>query len=144
GALLTPARAIVIVAPPGSEHEAALRLGRIGFDNVRGHLAGGIDAARSRPEVVRRGRRVTSAELASELRRGTLTLIDVRLPGEWAQGALPGATHIPLDQLEERLAEIPRGGRIAVYCQSGLRSSTAASLLEQAGFGDVLDLIGGY
>ena len=144
GALLTPARPIVIVAVPGSEHEAAVRLGRIGFDNVLGHLAGGIDAARGRPDVVRRGRRVTSAELVDAVRQGPLTLVDVRFPGEWAQGAIPGAVHIPLDQLEERLAEIPRGGRVAVYCQSGLRSSTAASLLEGAGFDDVVDLIGGY
>src|SRR5262245_9143047 len=141
GALLTPARPIVIVAPPGREHEAAVRLGRIGFDNVLGHLGDGIDAARSRPDVVRHTRRVTGAELAREK---PSTLVDVRFPGEWAQGAIPGAVHIPLDQLEERLAEIPRDGRVAVYCQSGLRSSTAASLLEQAGFGDVLDLVGGY
>jgi glyoxylase-like metal-dependent hydrolase (beta-lactamase superfamily II)/rhodanese-related sulfurtransferase len=144
GALLTPARPIVIVATPGSESEAALRLGRIGFDNVLGYLEGGIDAARSRPDAVRRGRRVTAGELAQAGREGPLTLIDVRFPGEWAQGAIPGALHIPLDQLEERLGEIPRGGRVAVYCQSGMRSSTAASLLEGAGLEDVLDLTGGY
>ncbi len=76
-----PARPIVIVAAPGREHEAAVRLGRIGFDNVLGHLDGGIDAARSRPDVVRRSRRVTGAELASELRRG-------RSP--WSTSASPG------------------------------------------------------
>ena len=144
GALLTPARPIAIVAPPGREHEAAVRLGRIGFDNVLGYLDGGIEAARSRPEVVRRIRRVGPGELARELTQEPMALVDVRFPGEWAQGAIPGAVHIPLDQLEERLAEIPREGRVAVYCQSGMRSSTAASLLEQAGFGDVIDLAGGY
>lgn len=144
GALLTPARPIVIVAIPGREHEAAVRLGRIGFDNVLGYLDGSIEAARSRPEVVRRIRRVGRAELARERAQGPVALVDVRFPGEWAQGAIPGAVHIPLDQLEERLGEIPREGRVAVYCQSGLRSSTAASLLEQAGFGDVIDLAGGY
>jgi rhodanese-related sulfurtransferase/glyoxylase-like metal-dependent hydrolase (beta-lactamase superfamily II) len=143
GALLTPARPIVVVAAPGAEHEAAVRLGRIGFDNVLGYLAGGVETARDRPEVLRRGRRVTGAELAAALRQAPTTLIDVRFPGEWAQGAIPGAANIPLDQLEERLAEIPPG-RVAVYCQSGMRSSTAASLLERAGFDDVLDLIGGY
>jgi rhodanese-related sulfurtransferase len=72
------------------------------------------------------------------------SLVDVRFPGEWAQGAIPGSVNVPLDQLAERLAEIPRGRRIAVYCQTGLRSSTAASLLEQAGYEDVVDLIGGF
>ena len=144
GALLTPVRPIAIVAAPGREHETAVRLGRIGFDNVLGYLEGGIEAARSRPDAVRRVRRVGPAELTRELTQGPAALVDVRFPGEWAQGAIPGAVHIPLDQLEERLAEIPRGGRVVVYCQSGLRSSTAASLLEQAGFGEVVDLAGGY
>src|SRR5262245_8756900 len=144
GALLTPARPIAIVAPAGREHEAAVRLGRIGFDNVLGYLEGGIEAARTRPEAVRRIRRVGPAELTRELTQVPTALVDVRFPGEWAQGAIPGAVHIPLDQLEERLAEIPRDGRVVVYCQSGLRSSTAASLLEQAGFDEVIELAGGY
>jgi glyoxylase-like metal-dependent hydrolase (beta-lactamase superfamily II)/rhodanese-related sulfurtransferase len=144
GALLTPARPIAIVTVPGREHEAAVRLGRIGFDNVLGFLDGGIDGTRSRPDVVRRTRRVTGAELASELGRSSPAIVDVRFPGEVAQGAIANALKIPLDQLGERLAEIPRGRRVAVYCQSGMRSSTAASLLEQAGFPDVVDLAGGY
>jgi glyoxylase-like metal-dependent hydrolase (beta-lactamase superfamily II) len=144
GALLTPTRPIVIVAEPGHEEEAALRLGRIGFDNVLGHLAGGIEAARRPGHPLRRGRRLAPAELKALLDRGPLTLVDVRFPGEWAGGAIPGSVNIPLDQLEDRLGEIPRGGRVAVYCQSGMRSSTAASLLEQAGFEDVADLAGGY
>ena len=144
GDLLTPARPIVIVAAPGSDEEAALRLGRIGFDNVLGHLDGGIDAAQGRPDVLRQGRRVTAAELAARLRAGPLTLVDVRFPGERTGALIPGSIGIPLDQLGERLGEVPRDGPVAVYCQSGIRSSTAASLLEQAGFADVVDLIGGY
>jgi rhodanese-related sulfurtransferase len=144
GALLTPARPIVVVAAPGREHEAAVRLGRIGFDNVLGYLEGGIDGARGRPDVLRHTRRVTGAALARERDERRVALVDVRFPGEVAQGVIPGALPIPLDQLEERLAEIPRGQRVAVYCQSGMRSSTAASLLERAGYDDVIDLAGGY
>lgn len=144
GELLTPARPIVVVAAPGSDAEPAVRLGRIGFDNVLGHLDGGITAARSRPDVLRRGHRVSSSELEALLRAEPLTLVDVRFPGERALAAIPASIGIPLDQLPERLGEIPRGARVAVYCQSGLRSSTAASLLEQAGFDGVVDLVGGY
>ena len=144
GELLTPARPIVVVAAPGTDDEAALRLGRIGFDNVLGHLGGGIAAAQGRPDVLRQGHRVTRGELAAILGAGPRTLVDVRFPGERALGSISGSVGIPLDQLPERLGEIPRKVPVAVYCQSGVRSSTAASLLEQAGFTDVVDLVGGY
>jgi glyoxylase-like metal-dependent hydrolase (beta-lactamase superfamily II) len=144
GALLTPARPIVIVAEPGQEEEAAVRLGRIGFDNVLGHLAGGIETAGHQAHPLRRGHRVIASELEAMLGKRPLTLVDVRFPGEWAGGAIPGSANIPLDQLQDRLAEVPRDRRVAVYCQSGMRSSTAASLLEQAGFEDVVELTGGY
>lgn len=143
GTLLDPARPIVIVTEPGREREAAVRLGRIGFDTVAGYLDGGMEAAGGRPDEVRRTRRVTSAELAPLL-AAPVTLVDVRFPGEWAQESIPGSVNIPLDQLPERVNEIPRGGRVAVFCQTGLRSSTAASLLEGAGHGGVIDLIGGF
>ena len=144
GELLTPGRPIVVVAEPGTDGEVATRLGRIGFDNVLGYLDGGIAAVRSRPDVLRKGQRVTSAQLEARLKAEPLTLLDVRFPGERAAASIPGSIGIPLDQLPERLGEIPHQVPVAVYCQSGLRSSTAASLLEQAGFVDVVDLIGGY
>ncbi|MGH7333449.1 MAG: MBL fold metallo-hydrolase [Candidatus Rokuibacteriota bacterium] len=144
GELLMPDRPIVVVAAPGSDQEATMRLGRIGFDNVLGYLDGGIAAAQKRPEVLRQGRRVASAQLRARLKAEPLTLLDVRFPGERAMASIPGSIGIPLDQLPERLGEIPRQVPVAVYCQSGLRSSTATSLLEQAGFADVVDLIGGY
>jgi hydroxyacylglutathione hydrolase len=134
----------VVVAAPGTNEEAALRLGRIGFDNVLGYLDGGLAAAQGRPDVLRQGRRVTAAQLAARLRAEPLTLIDVRFPGERTGAFIPGSIGIPLDQLGERVGEVSRQVPVAVYCQSGLRSSTAASLLEQAGFADVVDLIGGY
>jgi hydroxyacylglutathione hydrolase len=144
GELLSPGRPIVVVAAPGTNEEAALRLGRIGFDNVLGYLDGGLAAAQGRPDVPRQGRRVTAAQLAARLRAEPLTLIDVRFPGERTGAFIPGSIGIPLDQLGERVGEVSRQVPVAVYCQSGLRSSTAASLLEQAGFADVVDLIGGY
>jgi glyoxylase-like metal-dependent hydrolase (beta-lactamase superfamily II)/rhodanese-related sulfurtransferase len=127
GELLTPTRPIVVVAV-GSDEEAALRLGRIGFDNVLGYLDGGITAAQGRPDVLRQGRRVTAAELAARLRAEPLTLVDVRFPGERAGAFIPGSIGIPLDQLGERLGEVPRQGPVAVYCQSGIRSSQSLTV----------------
>jgi glyoxylase-like metal-dependent hydrolase (beta-lactamase superfamily II)/rhodanese-related sulfurtransferase len=143
GTLLAHDRPIVIVAGRGSEQQAAIRLGRIGFDNVLGYLDGGIEAAKDHPELVQRTTRITNAALREVLESGKISLLDVRFEGEWQQGAIPGSQNIPLHQLRERIAEIPSEGPLVVYCQTGQRSSTAASLLEQAGRAGVLDLVGG-
>jgi hydroxyacylglutathione hydrolase len=140
GTLLTTTRPIVIVAAPGREREAAMRLGRVGFDDLLGYLDGGLEAAAGRAPLVRHPERITSAELADRLH--LLPVVDVRAESEWRLEALPGSINIPLDRLRERLDEIP-DGPVVVYCRTGERSSTAASLLEQAGRRQILDLVGG-
>ncbi|MFP3466914.1 FAD-dependent oxidoreductase [Leifsonia sp. SIMBA_070] len=70
------------------------------------------------------------------------TLVDVRTAGEHAAGSIPGAVNIPVDELRDRLAELP-AGPIVVHCQVGQRGHTAARILEQHGF-DVVNLDGGY
>lgn len=72
------------------------------------------------------------------------TLVDVRTPGEHAQGHLPGSRSIPLDELESRVEELRAGVALVVYCQSGVRSARAAALLRSAGLPAVSDLGGGY
>lgn len=71
-------------------------------------------------------------------------LLDVRTAGEVHAGDISGSTHIPLDDLRERLTEIPKDKRIIVYCASGLRSYLANRILLQNGFSDVYNLSGGY
>ncbi|MEO6710394.1 MAG: rhodanese-like domain-containing protein [Planctomycetota bacterium] len=145
GALIDPARELVLVAPPGREREAAVRLGRIGFDHIGGFLANGAEAWRDRPELLSRSLRLSPAGLAAELARKDAPLVlDVRAQAEWDAGHLAGATHIPLPQLEKRLSELPRNRRIAVHCKGGYRSVIAVSLMERGGLGPLSDLEGGY
>jgi NADPH-dependent 2,4-dienoyl-CoA reductase/sulfur reductase-like enzyme/rhodanese-related sulfurtransferase len=88
---------------------------------------------------------VTAARLAAELAEHRPPLVlDVRGPAEVAQGQLPGATAIPLDELRGRLAELPRDRAIVVYCRSGFRGHLALRILRQHGFADVRNLTGGY
>jgi rhodanese-related sulfurtransferase len=61
-------------------------------------------------------------------------ILDVRTRKEFEAGSIPGAVHIPLDELRERLSELPRDTAISVYCHSGQRSYNAARLLTQAGY----------
>jgi rhodanese-related sulfurtransferase len=70
-------------------------------------------------------------------------LIDVRTPGEHAAGAIPGAVNIPLEELRDRLDEIPADREIVVHCQVGMRGYMAALILKQAGY-HAANLAGGY
>ena len=144
GTLLDPKQSVVLIAPPGREREAALRLGRVGFDEVAGHLDGGFDVALARPELVRSIERWTADDFdrALESREPPLVL-DVRNSGEWNDAHIRGSVLIPLAQLEARVAELPRDKKIALHCASGYRSSIAASLLERSGFARLADLVGG-
>ncbi len=71
-------------------------------------------------------------------------LLDVRNQSEWDEGHVPGAVHIPLGYLRDRVSEIPRDRTIAIYCEAGGRSPIAASVLQAAGINNVVDLEDGY
>lgn len=143
-ALLEPNREIVILADPDKHHESALRLGRIGFDRVVGFVADYAAELAAHPAHVRTTGRVDSEELLARQRAGeTVAIVDVRACGEWDAGHLPGAKHIPLDELPRRLAELPSVPYV-LQCQGGYRSLIAASLVEAAGGEGLVDLRGGY
>lgn len=69
-------------------------------------------------------------------------LLDVRTSEEVRGGKIPGAKHIALQVLEQRLNELPKDQPIVVYCRSGNRSRTAADILARAGFTQLYDLGG--
>lgn len=144
GEVVAPDTPIVLVAEPGHEHEAKIRLARIGFDQVLGVLDRPLDAFVSRPDAVERASRLTADDLRRRLvELGSVQLVDVRGPGETALGVLPGARRVELASLLGRLDELDRDAPTVVYCAGGYRSSIAASTLRANGFTDVSDLIGG-
>ncbi len=83
-----------------------------------------------------------SSEAADAVSDGA-QLVDVREPHEWDQGSLPGAIHIPLGDLADRLGELDQARPVVVLCRSGARSGRAAELLMAHGFVDVTNLTGG-
>jgi len=144
GTILDHGRPIVLIAEPGREVEAATRLGRIGFDNVAGYLAGGIQPLDDAPELVERTARVTAATLAELLTCVPAPLlVDVRTEREWRAGRIDGATNIPLSRLADALASHPNASPLVAYCASGYRSGIACSLMRRAGRRAVTDLAGG-
>jgi glyoxylase-like metal-dependent hydrolase (beta-lactamase superfamily II)/rhodanese-related sulfurtransferase len=114
----------------------------VGYERFSGVLAGGMEAWTGA------GLAVVGAELAgpdrahSAIAAGAIAL-DVRETGEFAEGHLPGALHIPLGDLEGRAVELPAGRPIITYCGHGERSATGLSLLERAGLGPLINLDGG-
>jgi rhodanese-related sulfurtransferase len=80
---------------------------------------------------------------ASALRDAGALVLDVREPDEWAAGHIPGATHIPLGDLEARAGELPKDRNIVVVCRSGNRSAQGRDILLGAGFPAVTSMAGG-
>jgi len=145
GTLLDRAKPIVVIAEPGREQEAIVRLGRIGFDEVKGYLKGGLDSLSSRPDLIRRIERATAVALA-ELRDSDEPpiIVDVRSEKEWSGGHIPGSLNVPLNHLREKIAGLPADRMIVVHCEGGYRSAIAASLFAQMGHARVMDLVGGF
>jgi hydroxyacylglutathione hydrolase len=144
GTVLSREKPIVIIANPSRESESALRLGRIGFDNVAGYLKDGLRSLESRPDLTATTERLSAPFSAQLMSSGEPPqLIDVRTPSEHDQKSIKGSLSIPLNHLSERAQELPRDRPVLVYCAGGYRSSIAASLLQQKGFEHVTEIAGG-
>ncbi len=145
GEVMQPGTSVVLVAPPGREQEAMVRLARIGFDRVLGALDDPIRAFVAHPEVLAQLSRLTVDALKARIASVPgLVLIDVRNTGEVSLGSVPGARHIALPELLVRIDELDPCAPTVVFCAGGYRSAIASSLLRSRGFTDVSDLLGGY
>ena len=144
GTILDPEKPIVIIAEPGRHEEAAMRLGRIGFDSVVGYLRDGISALETRTDLMTGTTRVTPAEAAAAMASSAPPLVlDIRAPKEWQKSHIDGSVNIPLNHLLERIEDVPRGRPVLVHCAGGYRSSIAAGLLQQHGRVNLPELTGG-
>lgn len=144
GTLLEPERPIILVSEPGTETEAAVRLGRIGYDNVAGYLDGGMAQLDGAPELIERTERITAGNMVEQLHADTPPrIVDVRAPAEWEAGRIAGSINLPLSRLTDELVTLDRDQPTVVYCASGYRSAIAASVLQRAGMTRVYDLVGG-
>ncbi len=87
---------------------------------------------------------LTARELHERIGRGEKPFVlDVREGWELAICQLPGATHIPMRQIQQRVAELPRETEIVVMCHHGVRSQHVAQYLQSLGFDKLLNLAGG-
>lgn len=101
---------------------------------ISGYVAGNILSGKMTPLYWREMQQVDKSQV---------TLVDVRTPDEYALGTIPGAINIPLDNLRERLADIPENQPVYLFCGVGLRGYLASNILKSKGYPDVRNLIGG-
>lgn len=79
------------------------------------------------------------AEMVKKMLSENALVLDVRTAGEFSGGHYPGALNIAVQELPQRIADLPKGRPIVVYCASGARSERARRMLEQAGFQNVVN-----
>jgi hydroxyacylglutathione hydrolase len=115
----------------------------IGLDRVRGYFGTEVlDLWRREGRPAGMVPQMSVVDLAAK--RYGLVVLDVRGRAEWDEGHIPGAIHVPLGELQERMAEVPADQPVAVHCQGGGRSAIAASVLEAAGRQAVSNVTGGF
>lgn len=133
-------KSIILVAED-QEHveESRTRLARVGIENVAGALENGMASWTGPVAYVGQ---VTAEDLRRELAK--FQVIDVRRRPEWDAGHIEGAVLMPLDKLSGSLGALDRTRPVAVHCKSGYRSAIAASLIQRAGFENVVNMIGGF
>lgn len=101
---------------------------------ISGYVAGNILSGKMTPLYWREMQQADKSQV---------TLVDVRTPDEYALETIPGAINIPLDNLRERLADIPENQPVYLFCGVGLRGYLASNILKSKGYPDVRNLIGG-
>jgi hydroxyacylglutathione hydrolase len=131
---------ILVIDDPANWDDASRQALRVGYENLVGHLRGGIAAWLEAGKPVESNGRLTVHQLAERLSaRGpeAPVVIDVRQASEYTAGHVPGSLHIGAGELQDRLSDLPHDRPVATICASGYRASVAASLLRRSGFEDV-------
>ena len=146
GSLIPLNAAIVLIADTGAQvDESVVRLARVGIENVKGYLEGGVQSWQEAGLPVDTIEQVSVAQLKERIGDSELQIVDVRRPAEYGDGHVPGALNAPLASLDKSLGPLPlkKDKLTAVICAGGYRSSAAASLLQKQGFSKLVNVAGG-
>jgi rhodanese-related sulfurtransferase len=144
GAIMGLSARPVLVADTAEQYEESrLRLARVGIEDPRGFLQGGIAAWKQAGFSVAAVPQITVQELSHQ-RSGHLQVLDVRREPEWHAGHIEGAEWFPLDNFKISAPELDPSTPVAVHCQGGYRSMIACSLLQRAGIENVMNVMGGF
>lgn len=138
------ARPVLIAPSPEQVSEARMRLARVGIEDPRGFLEGGVDGWKQAGFALAVTPQMTVQALRDSLQASASRVLDVRRKPEWHAGHIAGAAWWPLDNFKVSPPEIDRKVPVAVHCKSGYRSMIACSLLQRAGYNNVTNVTGGF
>jgi glyoxylase-like metal-dependent hydrolase (beta-lactamase superfamily II)/rhodanese-related sulfurtransferase len=136
-------QAILLVTDPGKEEESIIRLSRVGYDHTIGYLKGGFPAWKAAGKEVDTVLRITADEFAKRYVTKPI-IIDVRKKSEFDSEHVVDAINVPLNQINQHLAQFPKDTPFIVHCAGGYRSMIAASILKQRGWDHFVDVEGGF
>src|SRR5215472_4982667 len=143
GWMLDPEKPILVVLENDGDLENILRLFvRTGYTKFAGYLIDGMKSWDAAGFSIERIGQMSVHELNEK--KSLLQVVDVRGPGEWKKGHVPGARHIFVPEIRKRIGELDRTKPTVVYCGSGYRSSIAASILKPAGFKELWNVPGSW
>ncbi len=132
---------LLIIADEGREEEVAMRLARIGFDNAKGYLQGGVKAWKDSGKSLDTIKSITVDEFAA---MDNTNILDVRKESEFKSEHVIGAENAPLDYWRDSLAMVDKNKTYHVHCKGGYRSLIYASILRTLGYKNLVDVQGGF
>jgi len=134
---------ILLITEPGKEEEAIIRLSRVGYDFTIGYLEGGIQAWIQAGKETDRIQRIHPEAVQAQYAQNPL-IFDVRKRSEFDSEHIVNAINIPLNEINQHLAQFPKDRPFILHCAGGYRSMIAASMLKQRGWDQFVDVRGGF
>ncbi len=131
---------ILLIVTEGKEKEAITRLSRVGFDNCHGYLQGGLEAWKAAGFETDSIVSITPEQFATDKDTTKRTVVDARKPGEFSAEHVEGAINIPLDFVNNQLAEVPTESDFYLHCAGGYRSVIMASILKARGYHNIINV----
>ena len=136
---------ILLITDEGREEEVVTRLARVGYDNAIGYLKGGFEAWKNAGNEVDYIESISVDELASrKAQDSTISILDVRKQSEHFSEHIIDAANIPLDYINQHLADIDKEKTYYVHCAGGYRSMIFTSILKARGYENLIDVQGGF
>ncbi len=136
---------ILIIADEGREEEVITRLARVGYDHTLGFLKDGVEAWSRDVRQLDAVPSISVEELAEiQKKDDKINILDVRKESEFASEHVLGAKNVPLDYINENMAQIDKDETYYVHCAGGYRSMIFASILKARGYDNLIDVKGGF
>jgi hydroxyacylglutathione hydrolase len=135
---------ILLITDSDKEEEAITRLSRVGYDHTVGYLKGGFSTWKESGKDFETVERISPVVFDNRLKAQKPLVIDVRKKSEYQSEHLIGAINVPLNEINQHLAQFPKDKPFILHCAGGYRSMIASAILKQRGWGNFVDVIGGF